>query len=143
MSAPGDAVAHAAEALIGTRFRLHGRDRETGLDCIGLVGTALTDCGREVRYPQGYRLRNADIARWLDFAEANRLRACTGPIRRGDILLTRPGPAQHHLLVALGGDRFVHAHAGLRRVVRQHLPLVEPPLMHWRLDPVPEQSWQP
>ncbi|WP_247711858.1 NlpC/P60 family protein [Qipengyuania qiaonensis] len=141
MSACGEVIARAAEALIGTRFRLHGRSRETGLDCIGLVGTSLMDCGQDVRWPQGYGLRNADIARWLNLAEANGLAACAGPIRRGDILLTRPGPGQHHLLVALGGDRFVHAHAGLRRVVVQHLVPLDPLLAQWRVASIPEQSW--
>ncbi len=143
MNAPADSFATAAQALAGTRFRLHGRHRETGLDCIGLVGAALADCGRTVRYPHGYRLRNADIARWLGFAAGNGLHCCAEPIRRGDVLLTRPGPAQHHLLVALGDGRFVHAHAGLRRVVIQQLVPPDPILVQWRLGSNPEQSWQP
>ena len=31
------ALAEAAAALVGSRFRLHGRDPATGLDCIGGV----------------------------------------------------------------------------------------------------------
>lgn len=142
MSSRGDDLARAAEALVGTRFRLHGRDRATGLDCIGLVGNALERCGRKVRYPQGYRLRNADIARWLEFAGANGLRGCGGDTRRGDILLVSPGPAQHHLLVAQGHGCFVHAHAGLKRVVSQPISLTHPPLARWRVDPDQEQTWQ-
>ena len=41
MSLCGDALAQAAQKLIGSPFRLHGRNRETGLDCIGVVGAAL------------------------------------------------------------------------------------------------------
>ena len=143
MSRHGDTLANAAEALAGTRFRLHGRDRVTGLDCIGLVGAALADCGRTVRYPRGYRLRNADIGRWFGFAADNGLRSRKGAIQRGDVLLTRPGPAQHHLLVSLGDARFVHAHAGLRQVVIQQLIPLDPILAQWRIGPNPEQSWQP
>ena len=142
MTIVAEQFAGAAETLVGTRFRLHGRDPETGLDCIGLVGCALEACGKAVRYPRGYRLRNADIARWLDFAGANGLHGCRGMTMRGDVLLIRPGPAQHHLLVALGADRFVHAHAGLRRVVAQHIAAMAAPLAHWRLQPELETPWQ-
>jgi cell wall-associated NlpC family hydrolase len=142
MSELGDDLANAAQTLVGAAFRLHGRDPATGLDCLGLVGRALEDCGRSVRYPQGYRLRNADIAPWLGFAARNGLRRCAGPDRRGDVLLIEPGPGQHHLLIAIGEEHFVHAHAGLRRVVIQHFPFPQPPLAQWRLDPDPEQIWQ-
>lgn len=140
--ASAETFAQAAEALVGVRFRLHGRDPATGLDCIGLVGAALARCGAPVRYPQGYRLRNHGIRRWLEFAEPNALYRCAELVRRGDVILTRPGPAQHHLLVALGAGRFVHAHAGLRRVVAQPLDIPQPPPAHWRLDPDPEHIWQ-
>lgn len=141
MSATGDCLAQAAETLVGTRFRLHGRNSMTGLDCIGLVGCSLERCGRQPVYPQGYRLRNIDIGPWLDFAQRSGLRSCTGEVARGDILLASPGPAQHHLLIAQGRGRFVHAHAGLRRVVSQHLSLALPPLAQWRIAPDEEQSW--
>ena len=121
MSAPAAAFAAAAEALVGTPFRLHGRNPETGLDCVGLVGAALTASGRRVRYPFGYRLRNATIHRWLGFAKANGLLPVEGPVLPGDVLLTQPGPAQYHLIVAIAGDRVVHAHAGRNRVVSASL----------------------
>ena len=138
----GDALAQAAQKLIGSPFRLHGRNRETGLDCIGVVGAALADCGRQVRWPEGYRLRNNGIARWMEFAGMNGLQSCTGRVRRGDVLLTRPGPAQHHLLIALGADGFVHAPAGLRRVVCQQLGTLDPLPAQWRIPPDQEQTWQ-
>ncbi len=34
-------LAAAALNLIGTPFRLHGRDPATGLDCVGLVAEAM------------------------------------------------------------------------------------------------------
>lgn len=123
--------AAAAEALVGAPFRLGGRDPATGLDCVGLVACALG----EADTPQGYGLRNADITRHLAFAARSGFVAQTGPIARGDLVLAQPGPAQHHLLIASGHRRFVHAHAGLRRVVLHQGPLPWPELLCWRLTP--------
>lgn len=121
--------AAAAEALAGTRFRLGGRVPAHGLDCVGLVACAL---GTRAA-PAGYGLRNASIARHLAFAQAAGFHPAAGPARPGDLLLAEPGPAQHHLLVMLDADRFVHAHAGLGRVVVQPGPPDWPIAVHWRL----------
>lgn len=133
MTGNSSALARAAEALIGTRFRLHGRDPATGLDCVGLVEAALKAIGREVEAPRGYALRNSDIREALAAAPLAVLREAEGKPQEGDVLLVRSGPAQHHLLIAAAGDRFVHAHAGLRRVVATPGPLPWPILRHWRL----------
>jgi cell wall-associated NlpC family hydrolase len=133
MSDPADRFAAEAERLAGTRFRLHGRDPRTGLDCIGLAACALGRAGLEAAAPAGYALRNIAIARHLDCIELSGFTNATGPIRRGDLVLVRPGPAQHHLLVALGPARFVHAHAGLGRVAVQSGLSGWPVLHHWRL----------
>lgn len=122
--------AAAAESLLGAPFRLGGRDPATGLDCVGLVACAL---GAEA--PQGYGLRNSCIARHLVFVERAGFVPAIGPLARGDLILTRPGPAQQHLLVALERDRFVHAHAGLRRVAMHHGLLPWPEVARWRLSP--------
>ena len=95
-------LAAAAASLIGTRFRLHGRDPATGLDCVGLVGEALRRCGREAVLPRGYRLRMLDLAPWLHLAAANRLTAATGPIAAGDVHLVHLHHVQPHLLVRAG-----------------------------------------
>lgn len=124
---PGQFAA-AAESLLGAPFRLGGRDPATGLDCVGLVACAL---GAEA--PQGYALRNSCIARHLGFVERAGFHVAAGPLARGDLILAVPGPAQHHLLVALGRECFVHAHAGLRRVALHHGALPWPELTRWRL----------
>lgn len=118
-----------AEALLGAPFRLGGRDPASGLDCVGLAACAL----QAVETPQGYGLRNASIERHLGFAARAGFAPAHGPLQRGDLILAAPGPAQHHLLVALGGERFVHAHAGLRRVVLHAGPLPWPLIACWRL----------
>ncbi|MBX7536428.1 peptidoglycan endopeptidase [Qipengyuania sp. GH1] len=131
--------AAAAERLVGTPFRLHGRDPAHGLDCVGVVLCALRRCGVDGGgFTPRYGLRNSSIAALLPMAAALGLREVEGGRQRGDVLLVRAGPAQQHLLVitegvSTGGDRFVHAHAGLRRVVLQHGADAWPPIRHWRL----------
>lgn len=133
MSRPGEALAEAALALVGARFRLHGRDPATGLDCVGLLAAALTRSGRAAKAPTHYALRNRNIASLLEFAAPAGLVDAAGPIEAGDVLLVRTGPVQHHLLVAAPGQGFIHAHAGLRRVVVTPSPLAWPAERHWRL----------
>lgn len=131
----GADLARAAEALVGAPFRLHGRDVATGLDCLGVVTAAFAACGREQGPLPAYGLRNRSIAQWPEQAEHAGLRPSASPAIAGDVVLVRPGPGQHHLLVALGTDCFVHAHAGLRRVVVQPGPLPWPVERLWRLQP--------
>ena len=129
----GEALAAAAEALAGTRFRLHGRDPATGLDCVGVLAAALAAIGRGAPLPTGYRLRARAIPDLADAAQACGLVPARGGPRPGDVLLARTGPCQFHLAIAAAGDRFVHAHAGLRRVVVAAGPLPWPLAGHWRL----------
>lgn len=129
----GLALTRAAEALVGTPFRLHGRDPATGLDCVGVLAAALSAIGRSAPLPNGYALRSrrtdgfATAARACGFAEADR------PVRPGDAVLARTAPCQAHLLVAATGGGFIHAHARLKRVVRLDGPLDWPVIGHWRL----------
>lgn len=129
----GAELARAAERLVGAPFRLHGRDPATGLDCVGVIAASFAACGSPVAEPRGYALRSAFMTQWLDLAQRAGLAETAEPAAPGDVLLVRPGPAQHHLLIAATGDRFVHAHAGLRRVVAQPGPLPWPTLRRWRL----------
>lgn len=135
--ARGKAVARAAEALVGTPFRLHGRDRRRGLDCIGLVAAALESAGLQAEPPSGYGLRNRAIGDPDLLAQRSALRPVEGAPMVGDVLLVRPGPAQVHLLVCAPDGGFIHAHAGLRRVVAMLGPLPWPVLRHWR--PIEEE----
>lgn len=124
-----ETFAARAEALVGCPFRLGGRDPTTGLDCVGLVACALGG----VAAPAGYGLRNSSIERHTAFAARAGFVPATLPFARGDLALAAPGPAQHHLLVALGPSRFVHAQAGLRRIVVLDGAIPWPVLRHWRL----------
>ncbi len=133
----GVELAAAARSLIGTRFRLGGRDPAHGLDCIGVLQAALERCGQQVRLPQGYTLRINDLSVWLPAPESCGLSLADGEIVAGDVVLCRVGPAQFHLAIRSADGGWIHAHAGLRRVVQQlHLP-DGPILHHWRLAPDP------
>lgn len=118
-SDPGAALAEAAAGLIGCPFRLHGRDPATGLDCVGLVGAALTATGARPIVPTGYGLRNLAVDHWLHFASRSGLVSSPGPVRAGDVMLIALSHCQYHLVIATSGVSVIHAHAGLRQVVQQ------------------------
>lgn len=132
----GAKLAAAASALVGTRFRLHGRDPATGLDCIGLLAAALAQAGRPVVLPNGYALRLRDPAAWLPDPDLLGFIPAQPPFMPGDAVLLRVGAAQAHLVIAGPDGGWVHAHAGLRRVVHQPIRPDGEILHHWRLAPI-------
>lgn len=123
-----DAVARA-RALIGTRFRLHGRLHgrcvpkvtDAGLDCIGLVAAALD--ARAV--PTGYRLRHgSDASLAAGFAAAGLRRVTDGA--PGDVVAFAVGPGQRHVGLWTGTG-IVHACASAGRVIETAMPIDGPP----------------
>ncbi|HUD93436.1 peptidoglycan endopeptidase [Sphingobium sp.] len=120
-------VVERARTLVGVPFRLHGRGRD-GLDCVGLAALALGRTG----VTNAYGLRSGDAVRAEIWLRAAGLR----PVEHGgagDLALVRPGPLQLHLMIATG-DGFVHAHAGLGRVVETPGPSPWPVLGWWAAD---------
>lgn len=111
MSAAGERAAARARALIGTRFRPQGRGGAAGLDCVGLAAAALGVTGVRA----DYRLRGERLAALEDALEDAGLERIAAPAP-GDVLVLSAGPQQLHLAV-LTDQGFVHAHAGLGRVV--------------------------
>jgi murein DD-endopeptidase / murein LD-carboxypeptidase len=108
-------INHAARAraLVGTRFRPQGRGAY-GLDCLGLVLETYDIPAAAVR--RDYRLRGdhrSEIERGL--AGFFR-RISPGEQRVGDLMLLSIADDQLHF--AIRSERgFVHAHAGIGRVV--------------------------
>ncbi len=100
-----------ARALVGTRFRAQGRGPE-GLDCIGLALVAYAIPASSVR--RDYDLRGGSAVE-LE-TELLRFFRPVATRRSGDLLVLAPANDQLHLAV-LTERGFVHAHAGLRRVV--------------------------
>ncbi|MFM7402983.1 MAG: hypothetical protein ACKO1N_02570, partial [Erythrobacter sp.] len=83
--------------------------------------TSLQTTGANPVVPVGYALRNLSVDHWLPLARQSGLESGSAPIRAGDVLLLALAYAQHHLVIAADTDNVIHAHAGLRRVVRQPL----------------------
>jgi hypothetical protein len=114
-----------ARALIGTRFRLHGRDPATGLDCIGVVA-----CAAGIQARTGYALRGGD-PREIEAA----LRAAgfvrVGDAASGDILVCRPGVGQLHLGVKTATG-VIQADLALRRVIERPGPPQAEVIGTWR-----------
>ncbi len=117
---------------MGTPFRLHGRDPETGLDCIGVLAAALVGCGQAAPLPAGYRLRMIAIDDWLPDPAALGFAPAVPPFEDGDVVLLRAGAVQFHLAIAAGGGSWIHAHAGLRRVVCSPAVPDGTVVHHWR-----------
>jgi cell wall-associated NlpC family hydrolase len=128
----GARVVLAARALVGTRFRPHGRDPALGLDCVGLAALAFRAGGFEGAIPSGYALRGGHPERVAARIDATSLRRCDDR-RPGDLLLCASGPGQLHLAIA-SADGVIHADATLRRVVERPGALPWPVLGRWRID---------
>lgn len=124
-------IVAAARALAGTPFRLHGRG-DDGVDCVGLALLALQRAGHGASAPDSYGLRMGNAARVEAWLRAAGL-APVADARPGDIALVRPGPLQLHLMIHVPGG-FVHAHAGLRRVVAMPGQSPWPVIGHWRAE---------
>ena len=132
-----NAVADAALAAVGSRFRLHGRTPETGLDCVGLAAWALRAGGFVGEAPTGYALRGGDVGAVA--AILDRVLVRDHGAAAGDLLLMRTGPGQLHLGIRTEAG-LVHADAGLRRVVVRPGLVPWPVLGVWRLPLSPTLS---
>ena len=126
-------LALAAKELVGGRFRLHGRDPATGLDCVGVLAVALEKSGRKTLVPISYALKMSNVDQFTRLPGICGFEAVTGPVEPGDVVLFYVGPCQYHLAIAAGDGGFIHAHAGLRRVI--HSPQLPdwPVEQHWRI----------
>jgi cell wall-associated NlpC family hydrolase len=101
-----------ARALIGVPFRPQGRSPELGLDCVGLTIEVFGIAPTSIR--RNYRLRGEHRSE-VETAIAPLFRR-VAERRPGDLMLLAVAADQLHL--AISTDRgFVHADAGLRRVV--------------------------
>jgi lipoprotein Spr len=122
-----EAAVARARALIGVRFLPQGRDPGRGLDCVGLVASALAI----EPAPRCYELRSGSLTRLaVEMASAGLAEA--QPPMPGDVLVACTGPGQLHLGLWTGTS-LIHADAGLRRVVERPAPMPWPLVGIWRL----------
>lgn len=131
----GLALADAASGLVGVPYRHNGRDPATGLDCLGVLGAALTAIGRAAPLPPRNALHRRGDPDVVAIAKACGLVDASEAVAPGNVLLVRCSPLQLHLLVAVGSDHFVHAHAGLRRVLLGPCDPAWPIVRRWQLTP--------
>ena len=130
MSMRGDRIARRARSLAGVRFRPQGRDPALGLDCIGAAAAAAQVPAERV--PCGYALRGQHLAAIEQgLSELGCRPVPADEAAAGDVLVCVAGTAQFHLIVR-AWDSFVHADAGLRRVVERPLPVPWPVAGAWR-----------
>jgi hypothetical protein len=124
------AIEHAerARALVGTRFRAQGRGAD-GLDCVGVVISAFGIDPRRVR--RDYSLRRHERREVEQGLAEHFRRVAVNAIRTGDVVLMAVGADRLHLGVRTY-DAFVHAHAGIRRVVETPGMPQWPVLSAWR-----------
>lgn len=105
--------AERARALVGTRFRPQGRG-EGGLDCVGLVLSTFGISPSLVR--RDYRMRG-DHRREIESGMSGGFRPVAfDQARPGDVMLMLVASDQLHLGIRTR-DGFVHAHAGIGRIV--------------------------
>lgn len=128
----GERIATEALALVGTPFRLRGRDPRTGLDCVGLAMAAFGRAGLPVIEPPAYQLRGTSRERAEALIGQAGLASADGDMP-GDLVMAQSGPMQLHLMIRAGVG-FVHAHAGLGRVVLMPGPAIWPVLGGWRAE---------
>lgn len=103
-----------ARALVGTKFRPQGRDPAIGLDCVGLVRHVFALPPSAVS--RNYRL-NGDhsiaifeqLGRWFESVSCDEAEPA-------DVLVCAVSGRQQHLAMDCVRS-FIHADAGLRRVV--------------------------
>lgn len=105
--------AERARALVGTRFRPQGRG-EDGLDCVGVVLATFSLPANAVR--ADYRLSGQHLQEICEQLERYFHRVPSMQTRSGDVMLLAPATDQMHLAIRTPSG-FVHAHAGIRRVV--------------------------
>ena len=117
----GAEIAARACALVGTRFRPQGRNPRDGLDCVGTAALAAGIRADEV--PRDYALRGQNLAEIEQRLSRLGCRPVPGnALRLGDVVVCQAGPAQYHMVV-ITPSGFVHADAGLRRVVQRPYPI--------------------
>jgi lipoprotein Spr len=117
-------IVTAVRHCIGTRFRSQGRMPGVGLDCVGVALVAARAAGTDIPGVPSYQLGGDNEYQLETFLRG----AGLIPVARaapGDIWVFAPISGRRHLAVqsdgCVGDHRrhamFVHAHAGLGRVV--------------------------
>jgi murein DD-endopeptidase / murein LD-carboxypeptidase len=112
---------------VGTPFRLYGRKTGVALDCVGLVLHAIN----LPHFVANYGLKGDYLELLRSIANQNGFMSLAVACHNGDIAMAECGSRQQHLMVR-ASNGWVHAHAGLRRVVHTPGPSPWPIIAVWR-----------
>ncbi len=126
----GETIAARAASQLGVPFRLHAALPGHALDCVGLTAFAAQLPG-----PFGYHLRGDFAGTISAYLYRHGFMVLDGDSAHqpGDIILAQTAVRQQHLMISARGG-FIHAHAGLGRVVWMPHPAPWPILRAWRME---------
>lgn len=102
-----------ARALVGVPFRLQGRCTQ-GFDCVGVAMATFGIAPEDA--PHNYRMRGNHLHEVQQYLGKGFRRVPRTQLRPGDLMVMGVADDQLHIGVRTDAG-FVHAHAGLRRVV--------------------------
>jgi murein DD-endopeptidase / murein LD-carboxypeptidase len=110
----------AARLCLGARFRLQGRQPETGLDCIGLIIWSAKRAGLVVPDAQDYLLSDNPARLDAGLLAAPIVPIDPATIAAGDIVRLLSNGQPLHLAIC-GSESLIHADIKCRKVVEQRL----------------------
>ncbi len=121
-----------AMCQVKTPFVLHGRTPGHALDCIGLVAHCLNQNGYRGKIPIDYTMRGSHLARIQSyFSNPEFVTVPVDEYGDGDIAVVQCADRQFHVMIR-APTGWIHAHAGLGRVVFSPDPIIWPLIAIWR-----------
>ena len=115
-------VINTARSCVGTPFLHQGRNKKTGLDCIGLVVVSLEAAGLKVHDRQDYSRRPDGKSIVNALEQHNAVKIADAPvscdqIQRGDLLLFSYDNQIQHIAIATSSSTIIHSYATAKKVV--------------------------
>jgi cell wall-associated NlpC family hydrolase len=112
-------LAESAMKYVGVRWRHQGRNRSSGLDCLGLLIVALEDLGFDVEDCTSYD-RRPDDRLLLSKVSSQLDRVDKSDIQSGDVILLHfqnRNKSPYHFAIVTENGRMVHGYGIKRKVV--------------------------
>lgn len=126
-----DDIVAAARAYLGVRFRLKGRNRIEGIDCVGLLALVARDIGMEVKDSVGYT-SNPDPDLFREIITSQTKPGNVNNLRSGAIVMFKQAvfPIHAGIIVVEGGQMSViNANLKQKKVVEEPWRVWQPLLL--------------
>lgn len=121
--ATSDEIIDQARTYKGVKWRHQGRNRSTGIDCVGLIAMVAKDLKiSDYDFTSYQRRANGD--EFLTHFRSNLPEVHVNDIEPGDVLVFADSKYQCHAGIMSykhGRPHFIHSFAGTRKVVEQEL----------------------